>query len=256
MLYGDGVFETILCDQGVPLLFDQHMSRLHKGCKQLMLAPQDLDTLRAEIIEVAGADDCVVKVMVTRGVRSRGYRFASADQTHTRIISRSPVPEIPGDNYEQGIMLALSDYHLPGNEMLAGIKHLNRLDQVLACSNWQPECSEALMLDQRGYVIEGTMTNIFIETDGVLKTPRLNQCGIQGVMRDWLIDYSQQASIECLQQDIELSEVENADALFMCNSVVGIWPVTRFLDNVYSISDQTKQLMRSLQENLSGLYGT
>ena len=256
LLYGDGVFETILCDQGEPVLFDQHMHRLQKGCERLLLAVQDADTLRSEIMRVAKADDCVIKIIITRGVRSRGYRFDPADETHTRIIYRSPVPEIPAGYYHQGISLALSEYRLPGNHLLAGIKHLNRLDQVLACRDWNPEFSEKLMLDQNDYVIEGTMSNIFIETDGVLKTPRLNQSGIEGVMREWLINHSQQLSIECQQQDFKLNELDSADAVFMCNSVVGIWPVSKFQNNDYSVSDNTRCLMRLLRDDLSALYKT
>ena len=254
LLYGDGVFETILCDQGKPVLFDLHMRRLQRGCERLMLVEQDINTLQSEVMQVAQNDDCVIKVIITRGVRSRGYRFDPADKAHTRIVYRSPIPQIPKSYYQQGISLALSAYHLPKNEVLAGIKHLNRLDQVLACRDWNSEFSENLMLDQDGYVIEGTMCNIFIETDGVLKTPALNQTGIEGVMREWLINCSQKLSIECQQQNIKLTELDKADAVFMCNSVMGIWPVAKFQNNVYSISKITRRLMRLLNDNLSALY--
>jgi 4-amino-4-deoxychorismate lyase len=254
LLYGDGIFETILCEQGKPILFEQHVGRLHKGCERLLLATQDVDTLHSEVMQVAQGDDCVIKIMVTRGVRARGYRFDTHDRAYTRIVYRSPVPKIPENYYRQGISLALSDYRLPKNETLAGIKHLNRLDQVLACQGWEAEIAEKVMLDHEGLVVEGTMSNIFIETEGVLITPTLNLGGIEGVMRDWLINHAPQLSIDCQQQDFDLVTLEKADAIFMCNSVVGIWPVVRFQDYTYTVSDNVRQLMRLVNNKLSALY--
>ena len=256
LLYGDGVFETILCEQGQAVLFDQHVQRLHKGCERLQLTRQDEATLQSEIMDVAQGEDCVIKIVVTRGVRTRGYRYDKNDNTYTRIVYRSPVPEIPDQYYQQGIAMGLSDYRLPDNEVLAGIKHLNRLDQVLACQDWEIEFSEKVILNHQGFVIEGTMSNVFIEAGGMLKTPTLRQCGVEGVMRQWLIDNARQIGVECIQSDFDLDELKNAEAIFMCNSVIGIWPVTSFQNQKYPISEKTKVLMQLLNGKLSKLYIT
>ena len=121
LLYGDGLFETILCEQGQAVLFDEHVQRLHKGCERLQLAKQDEATLQSEIMDVAQGEDCVIKIIVTRGVRTRGYRYDKNDKSSTRIVYRTSVPEIPRQYYLQGIALGLSEYRLPDNELLAGI---------------------------------------------------------------------------------------------------------------------------------------
>ena len=134
-------------------------------------------------------------------------------------------------------------------------KHLNRLDQVMACQDWDIDYSEKLVLNHQGFVVEGTMSNVFIEKSGsILKTPTLRQCGVEGVMRQWLIDHSKQTEIECIQSDFELDEFNNADAIFVCNSVIGIWPVSNFQGQTFPISEKTKALMQLLSAKLSKLY--
>ncbi|MEM7304153.1 MAG: aminotransferase class IV, partial [Pseudomonadota bacterium] len=167
---------------------------------------------------------------------------------------RSAFPDIPKNFYQQGISLGVCNYRLPSNEALAGVKHLNRLDQVLACSDWSEGDSERLMLDQRDRVIEGTMTNVFIEKNGLLKTPALQESGVEGVLREWLINNCHQVSMECRQQDIDLAQLEQADAVFMCNSVIGIWPVSKFQSRNFAISENVRQLMQLINDRLSSLY--
>ncbi|MEM8844920.1 MAG: aminodeoxychorismate lyase [Pseudomonadota bacterium] len=254
LLYGDGIFETIICEQGQAILFDQHIARLQQGCEALELARQNETTLQSEIMDVAQGEDCVIKVLVTRGSRMRGYRYDANDETHTRIVYRSPLPEIPDTFYHQGITLGLSEYRLPSNQALAGIKHLNRLDQVLACRGWEDDYSEKIVLDNDGLIIEGTMSNVFIEMNGKLKTPVLLRSGVAGVMRQWLVEHANLMDIEVIQSELNLEDLKQADAIFVCNSVVGIWPVTKFIDQNFPISSNTRTLMTFIRDKLSNLY--
>ncbi len=254
LLYGDGVFETILCEAGRPVLLAGHTQRLENGCKRLGLVKQDLSVLLAEIREVAQQDDCVVKVIITRGVRKRGYVYDMQDTSCTRIVYREDLPVIPVDYYRDGIQLTQCEYVLPNNKVLAGIKHLNRLDQVMARSEWSGTFAEGIMCASDGRVVEGTMTNIFIQSDSQWLTPRLEYSGILGVMRQWIMRNSFHAQMECIEKDIQLSELENAQSIFVCNSVIGIWPVTQFKDKNYYISPEVSKIMKQANSSLTRLF--
>ncbi len=254
LLYGDGVFETILCEGGRPILLAGHTQRLENGCKRLNLPNQPLPAILSDIRDVAGDQDCIVKVIITRGVRARGYKYDSNDNSSTRIVYRDDVSNIPAEFYHAGIKLTQCEHMLAANPALAGIKHLNRLDQVLARSEWNAEFQEGVMLDRSGNVIEGTMTNLFIESNQTWLTPKLDQAGVAGVMRQWVMRNSFHADIECREQALTISDLQNADALFVCNSIIGIWPVASFAENQYQISSAVKTLMHEMHNNLSKLY--
>ncbi|MDW3094471.1 MAG: aminodeoxychorismate lyase [Gammaproteobacteria bacterium] len=254
LLYGDGVFETILCEAGRPILLAGHTQRLENGCKRLGLAKQNLSIILSDIREVAQQEDCVVKVIITRGERNRGYAFDKEDNTSTRIVYRDDLPSIPVDYYQEGIQLTKCEYLIPDNAPLAGIKHLNRLDQVMARSEWNTQFQEGIMLSNDGRVVEGTMTNIFIESDQKWFTPILETSGILGVMRQWLMRNCFHAGIECVEKDIQLSEFKNAQSIFVCNSVVGIWPVTQFEGKTYPVSEAVSKMMQQANSSLTKLY--
>lgn len=254
LLYGDGLFETILCEQGKPVLFAEHMQRLQSGCLKLGISNPDANLILAELTEVARQMDCIIKVIVTRGVRSRGYQYDSDDKSITRIIYRSDLPNIPTSHYTEGIRLFLCAHRLSDSGVLAGLKHLNRLDQVVARSEWQQEFDEGVTLDSDENVIEGTMSNIFLESGGKWLTPALGRCGVEGVMRDFILQHADRLSIDCEERDITVAQLQNADAIFVCNSVIGVWPVTSFNSKRYAISESTIAVMQYLHDNASSLY--
>lgn len=254
LLYGDGVFETILCESGRPILLAGHTQRLENGCRRLGLPKQELPTILADIRDIAKQDDCVVKVIITRGARQRGYAYDEQDNTSTRIVYRDDVPTIPVDYYRHGIQLTKCEYTLPDNTQLAGIKHLNRLDQVMARSEWDKEFQEGVMFANDGRVIEGTMTNIFIESNQQWLTPKLENSGILGVMRQWVMRNCYHADMECVETDIQLSDLQNAQSIFVCNSVVGIWPVAKFAGKHYELSKAVTTMIQHANSSLTKLY--
>jgi len=254
LLYGDGVFETIMCDKGEPLLFKQHMQRFSLGCQRLNLVTQNIDEIHQEIRTLADGENCVIKLMLTRGVRDRGYAYNSCDLTYTRIVDKSAIPEINHDYYSSGIRLISCQHRLPSNKKLAGIKHLNRLDQVIGRSECPSGYQEGVMLDQHDNVIEGTMSNIFMLQDKSWYTPDLDQCGVKGVMREFLLSHTNELSFSCERKEITLDELQAADAVFVCNSVIGIWPVAELNDQTYPIHSEIIRLQKYLQDNISMLY--
>ena len=254
LLYGDGLFETILCGQGQPVLFDEHMHRLQMGCKKLNICLPDENLILSELLECAQQSDCIIKIIMTRGVRARGYQYDASDKTSTRIVYRSELTDIPSHYYSTGVRLLLCRHRLPDNAELAGLKHLNRLDQVIARNEWTQGFEEGVTLDQCENVIEGTMSNVFLELNGKWITPRLDKNGVEGVMRNFILQNAKELSIQCEQSTVTLKQLLNADAIFVCNSVIGVWPVIEFQSNKYSVSDSTRRLMQYLHTNVSSLY--
>jgi len=250
--YGDGVFETIAFRGGEAEFFAAHLQRLLLGCQRLKIdfPETQIALLTTEFEQVCAAQqqDVVIKIIVTRGQGGRGYRYAS-DMQATRIFSVHPMPHYP-TQYQQGITVRLCQHRLPLNPVLAGIKHLNRLDQILARNEWQDDTiSEGLMCDKQDHFIEGTMSNLFIIKDNQLYTPLLENAGIAGIMRLTVMQLAQALNLNVSETMINAADLQQADEVFLCNSLVGIWPVTFLIDWQlhWSKGPITSQLQHALQ---------
>ncbi|WMP17508.1 aminodeoxychorismate lyase [Thiothrix lacustris] len=247
LLYGDGVWETIGIQQGKPQLLEWHLERLQTGLAALGIQSLDWDTLREEIrAACAGEERAILKLIVTRGVGQRGYSPHTL-LPPTRILQVTSWPEYPAAYTATGIRLTLCETRLAQQPRLAGFKHLNRLEQVLARAEFGSEVQEGLVRDYHGNIIEGTMSNLFIiRADGAVVTPELSQCGIAGIMRRYIAQTLEKFSIECHIQPLALVDVEQAQAIFMTNSLIGVWPVCEFSDKSYNIPS----LIRDLQAEI------
>lgn len=232
--YGDGLFETLAVRRGRPELWDRHLRRLAGGCARLGLPAPDPATLAGEAAGLCrGVDRGVLKLLLTRGAGGRGYRPPPAPRP-TRILSLHPWPDYPPAWWREGVVARVCRQPLSLNPALAGLKHLNRLDQVLARAEWDnPAVAEGLMLDPLGRVVEGTMSNLFLGRRGVLYTPRLDQAGVAGVMRALVLELAARQGLSCREVNVSLADLEAADEVFLCNSVVGLWPVRRLEGKVY-----------------------
>lgn len=232
LLYGDGVFETIAVKQGKLEYWADHLERLHAGCESLKLQDLDVSSLEKDLQQILDADKSqekfIVKIIITRGVGGRGYK--PGKQALTRIVQRFSWPVIPKSYVEQGVKVTLCDFRLSRQSRLAKIKHLNRLEQVLARSEWDDEYQEGLVCDDNDNVIEATSNNIFFQIDGQLVTPDLSFSGVEGVMRKQIIEYCRSNSIAIEIRDIKLTEMSNIQAMFLCNSINMIWPVQSYCE--------------------------
>jgi 4-amino-4-deoxychorismate lyase len=248
--YGDGVFETLAIRAGRPRLWTAHMERLLQGCSRLGIPIPDLQCLAAECQQLCGdGGDAVLKIIISRGSGGRGYR-APARPLPRRILLRYPWPEQP--DWQQGVRLIHCQTPLGCNPVLAGIKHLNRIEQVLARNEWQDEAVyEGLMCDPDGYLVEGTMSNVFALKDGVLHTPDLSRCGVHGVMRRQVLALAEQHGMPCRHGRITPSELAGMDEVFITNSLIGIAPVNAIADTVFSIN-QGLALRQALEAWLEG----
>lgn len=228
--YGDGVFETLAVHHGVPELWERHAERLEFGCQRLGIPCPDPGVLLAEIARVcAGRSACVAKVMITRGAGGRGY-CPPASSTPTRLVCAFDWPTHPEAWIRDGVAIRVCQTRLGCSPSLAGIKHLNRLEQVLARSEWRDDgIAEGVMLDRDGFVVEGTMTNLFWVRGTELCTPPLEGCGVSGIMRQLVIDTASELGIAVRERRTTVEGLLLADEMFLTNSVIRIWPVRALL---------------------------
>jgi 4-amino-4-deoxychorismate lyase len=252
--YGDGLFETIAVRGGEPRLWSRHLERLAAGCRRLDIDCPPGDLLWNECRqEIGNRDRGVVKVLISGGSGVRGYRRpATADPT--RVIGCYPLPSYPPQWWRGGVRLRICRTRLGLNPALAGMKHLNRLEQVLARSEWgDPGIAEGLMRDVAGRIVSGTMSNLFLVRGGKLLTPGLARCGIAGVMRGLVIDVAEASGIEVAEGDVRLRELETADGLFLTNSLIGIWPVARIDDWGFDVQAVPQSLRVGVEEQAFGM---
>ena len=249
--YGDGLFETMAYRAGTIEYLDAHFARLIDGCRRLKIEFAQAEKLRNEINIVRQSltdSNAILKIIITRGSGGRGY-LAPSGVEPTRVISSHPSPIYPEHNSQTGVRVRLCTHILSENVVLAGIKHLNRLDQVIARNEWHDtEIAEGIMLDYSGHVIEGTMSNVFIVKAGKLFTPILDKSGVAGVMRAQIISLAAELNISVAETTIHLDDFMAADEIFITNSVIGLWPVSEVGNTVYGVGPLTQHLRDVLQQ--------
>jgi len=245
LAYGDGLFESIRFVGERAPLWQRHMQRLAEGCRRLQLPEPDTELLWREAYEVSrDFPQSVVRITLTRGVGERGYAPPSAPSP-TRMVAAFAPPPVDEDGYLFGVHARVCELRLARQPRLAGIKHLNRLEQVLARAEWaDPSIAEGLLCDEEGSVISATMANIFAVIGGALCTPALDCCGIAGVARAEVLAQFPQTRIEA----ISLDALRQANEIFFSSSVRGIMPV-KSLDNcAYAPGEITRVLQQHWRE--------
>ncbi len=249
--FGDGVFETIRVFEGRAIWWQSHLSRLLEGCRHLHFTHlPNTERLQQEAdFLISTCASGVLKIIITRGCSNSGYATSDSLQPN-RILSLTPGLR-HHSKAEQGIHLGICQQRLANGKLLAGVKHLNRLEQVLGRLQCQQKgWDEGVMLDYRDRVIEGSMSNLFIWHDEHLLTPSLENAGIRGLCRKKVIDMSEKAGIKLSRSTLKLEDLTAASAMFVTNSLIGIWPVAKFNNQALTINDSTRQLQRVLEESI------
>ncbi len=241
--YGDGLFETIEILNQTPLFLNRHLQRLKIGCQRMLIPEPDIHQLQEEAFQLAqGSARAVLKIIITRGSGGRGYRQPDA-LLPTRLVTLHPFPDYPESYSQQGITVRFCHTRLGINPTLAGIKHMNRLEQIMARAEWNnSDIQEGLMLDIVGNVVEGTMSNFFLIKENILYTPNIKQCGVEGILRSILIFLAKKNQIEIIEKNISKDEVLSADGLFVTNSIIGIWPVKQIEAQQFKVIQGIKHL--------------
>lgn len=245
--YGDGLFETLAAFDGHCPWFPVHFQRLVTGCERLAIPVPNKELLLREVEQAAaGQPQAVIKIMLTSGQGGRGYRRPE-DLEPSRIVMRHDWPDYPENYWQNGVALKLCQTRLGCNPALAGIKHLNRLEQVMARNEWQgSEYAEGLMCDAQGNVIEGTMSNVFVVRRNTLYTPKLATCGVEGVMRRWILEQARGLDIAVQKTDLSVEDIKQADEVILTNSLIGLWPVKSFESSHYQPGPVYEALLKSL----------
>lgn len=239
--YGDGLFESIrFIGQEAPL-WSRHIQRLRESSERLLLPPPDADQLLAEARSVVGpAAAAVVRITLTRGVGARGYAPPPEPQP-CRIVAAFDLPALDASMYRDGVRTRVCDLQLAVQPRLAGIKHLNRLEQVLARAEWtDPSIAEGLLCDAEGRVVCATMANVFAVLNGRLMTPALHRCGVAGVARAEVLASAAHAQVG----DFVEAELMRASEVFLTSSVRGILPVQAVGDKVFAPGPVTRAVQQ------------
>ncbi len=226
--YGDGVFRTVLKFDGRIIDFDAQLLRLRDDAARLGIRIEEagLAQLRDEVILVTAATETgAIKLVLTRRDGGRGYRSASGEAD--RHILLYAAPKYPSEYWSDGIVAAMSTIVIAQQPALAGVKHLNRLEQVLAYQAAPADAEEVILCDVGGHVICGGRSNLFCVIGGVLTTPDLSQAGVHGHMRDKVLRLASELGIRTRVAPIPRRHFAAADEVFVTNSLIGIWPLKR-----------------------------
>lgn len=249
--YGDGLFETIAIRNGKPRLWQYHMDRLAKGCERLAIKMPAQDYLISGISKALrlsnfSDDPGVAKIIVSAGHRDRGYARSSVDAPS--VFFGTFAATLPSmEWYRDGIEIRICKTRLASNSALAGLKTLNRLEQVLARSEiYSTDVFEGLTMDSDDNIICGTMSNLFVVNGGDVSTPSLASCGVEGVMRRHLIETLIQQGISTDIRTIGMADMNNSDEIFISNSQFGVLPVRRCAERQWPVGKNTKRVMAIL----------
>jgi len=252
LLYGDSLFETIAVQDKEPLLLEAHIERLSKGIANLNFNA-NLNALKVEITDFIGnltKDEYVLRITLSRGIGGRGYSPDPHIQA-TRILSAHAWPEVEN----KSLVVGLSCVQYAQQPLLAGIKHGNRLEQVLAAQSIPVECDDVVILDTENNVISASKGNIFFKIGNTWITPSLDKCGINGVIRQEILKLFKESGIPYQERSLSIAELEDSlggsavEEAFICNSVIGLIPITNLMDKKISSLQETLTLKTSLQQH-------
>lgn len=251
--YGDGVFRTIRIQKGVPDNWNLHFNKLVEDCNVLGIVCPSTELLLTDIERLFSGKDsvqelAVAKIIITRGEGARGYAVPSLAQPN-RIVIKSAFPEYPAVNFNDGVQLHLCKLRLSYQPLLAGIKHLNRLENVMARMEWKDSAiAEGIMLDEKNNVIECTASNLFARYDKTLLTSDLSHCGVAGVTRQRILELVPKLNLRSRVSQITLNKLMQADEIIICNSLYGAWQVKTFNGQQFPNLGLASQLRNILQE--------
>ena len=227
--YGDGIFTTIRVRSGELQLWPLHLQRLQRSARQLMFGDIDWDDVALSARAAVSMPEQVIKILISRGEGGRGYGYAGVSQPRI-YISRSAMQDY--SSAQAGISLGIASLQLAVQPLLAGLKHNNRLEQVLIKQQLiESTYDELLVLDQQGFVTEASAANLLFYKNANWYTPQLNRAGVAGVMRQHIM---QQTDVK--EVNWQLSEMASVEAIAVCNALMGIVPVSMFGDRSLSIA--------------------
>ncbi len=246
--YGDGVFRTLKVVHGLPEHWPAHYQKLVKDCSAIGIVCPSADEFINDFEQLFSIEElvAVAKIIITRGEGARGYN-PPAITNPTRVMIKSNLPNYPQRQFDEGVMLHLCETRIGHQPKLAGVKHLNRLENVLARMEWHdPEITDGLMLDIANNVIECTAANVFARYGDLLITPQLDQCGVAGVTRNQIMARAHSLDLKTAVETIDLKQLLSADEMIICNSLFGVWQVRQLEQKKWVKQDLAINLRKTL----------
>jgi 4-amino-4-deoxychorismate lyase len=246
--YGDGLFETIAIRNGEPRLWSYHLDRLARGCKRLGIRLPSETVLSDGVMQSISNDNvppafAVAKIIVSAGVGQRGYGRPFCD-TPTVLFGAFAAEPLPQSAYRDGIDTVICRTRLATDSPTAGLKTLNRMEQVLARSEIaDPDIFEGLTMDAADNIICGTMSNVFFIHDNTVSTPPLDRCGVEGVMRRHVIEMLSRRGITTSIRPLAKANLDSIDEVFLSNSQFGVLPVRSCVQKTWQVGETTRQVM-------------
>lgn len=251
--YGDGCFTTIALLYGKYQQLQRHFARLKLDSQRLSIPLIQFDQLETELENIARTQEIgryVVKVLISRGVGGRGYSRSGCSSPQY-FISIHPFPAHYDDWQKRGVSIGVSAVKLGQQPLLAGIKHLNRLEQVLVKQELEnSDLDDLLVLDSEEMIVESSASNVFWFSKATgWRTPSLYKAGVAGVMRDTVINYMTAHDIPIEQDQYLVDTLLGADSVFICNSLMGIVPVK----NLYIHEQEIQYNLQRVHQLSEGL---
>ena len=243
--FGDGLFETCLVENKKILFWINHFDRLNRGCKQLKITKVDESVWLSDVkkaLSLYSYDRCVVKLILSRGESLRGYGF-DVDIKPVRAVI---VSELQKATFNHSFSLEYCQSGYDSNPKLAGIKHCNRLEQVLARAGLKRD--EGIMLDENRNVISVTQGNIYAIHGNTLITPKLDKCGVEGTRRAVILDLAKLLGIKVKVEALSVEKLGQADEVFISNSIIGIQSISQIGEISFGESPITKKIKDAFTE--------
>lgn len=245
--YGDGIFRTLIMREGEPENWPLHYQKLVADCAAINIVCPSAEILMSDLCQLFSlTETAVAKIIITRGEGERGYA-PPAITAPMRVVLKTAMPNYPKSYSAQGVNLHVCKTQLANQPLLAGVKHLNRLENVLARMEWtDPTIAEGIMLDHQNNVIECTAANIFARFNNTLITPNLSQCGIAGITRQRIIDHAHLWNLKIKVEQLDLERLLTADEVLICSSLFTAWQVQHILDKNWQPSPLANNIRKTL----------
>ena len=251
--YGDGIFETILVRKGIPRFLELHRERLRRGLARLGIPFTAEEGLNADIARAAALAPrlAILKIIITRGSSQRRGYGPAGNPVARRVVSLWPTTPLAREVVEQGASLRVAVMRMAESSPLAGVKHLNRLENVLAATELMnsPATLDCLMLDVGERIVSGTSSNVFLVKSGELLTPPVNRVGIAGVMRAVVLREAPRLGITAREQELTLRDLRDAEGMFITNVRIGVVPVEGVREHLFGMTE----IARKLRDHIEAL---
>jgi 4-amino-4-deoxychorismate lyase len=247
--YGDGIFRTFVVKSNKPLHWKHHYKKIVEDCLAIKIDPPKEKDLLSDIRSLfKSKKKSVAKFIISRGMSERGYKF-DEDIKHNRFLLKANMPSYPKEYFMHGVNLYVCKQKIQPS-ILSGIKHLNRLENIMARQEWKGDLyADGILLNQDGYVIECISSNLFMRKNKTIYTHPLKDIGVKGVTRELILEALPRLGFKVKEIAFDLDSLLIADEVFISNSLFGVWQVKKIKNRSW----QPQKLPTILRDSLEAL---